>query len=167
MKKIFITLLMVCAVIAHASASDHKSRLMIGTGLMYPNSWDATVSYEYETKYHNAWEFFANGNLKWSECSTCGHVCPETFWHGYRTWGFGAAYKPCVIRGMNHHGNLRLGASLGSDMHHVLGGFHAGYEHDYDLPGGWQLFWQVKVDLMVKGQDLFRSGVAIGFKIPL
>jgi hypothetical protein len=35
------------------------------------------------------------------------------------------------------------------------------------LKGGWQLYWQVKTDLMIKGEDLFRTGVAIGVKLPL
>ena len=36
----------------------------------------------------------------------------------------------------------------------------------YALRGGWKLFWQVKSDLMIKGKDLFRTGVVIGVKIP-
>ena len=78
----------------------------------------------------------------------------------------GAAYKPCVLRSRNRHGNLRIGGSLGSDKHKVLGGIHVGYEHSYALRGGWKLFWQVKSDLMIKGKDLFRTGVVIGVKIP-
>lgn len=45
-------------------------------------------------------------------------------------------------------------------------GVHAGYEHNYSLKGGWRLFWQVKCDCMIKGDDLFRTGVTIGVKIP-
>jgi len=29
------------------------------------------------------------------------------------------------------------------------------------------LYWQVKSDLMIKGRDLFRTGVVLGFKIPV
>ena len=74
--------------------------------------------------------------------------------------------KPCVIRGRNSHGNFRIGGSLGSDRHHVLGGIHVGYEQKYSLRGGWKLFWQVKSDLMIEGKDLFRTGVVIGVKLP-
>ena len=151
---------------ATTSAQNSTGRISVGVGLLYENGLDATIAYEWEIKHHNAWEFFANGYLKWDECATCGHICPESFWNNYRSYGFGAAYKPCVSRGRNHHGNLRLGGSLGSDRHHLLGGIHAGYEHSYSLRKGWQVYWQVKTDLMISGRDLFRTGVAIGIKIP-
>jgi hypothetical protein len=48
-----------------------------------------------------------------------------------------------------------------------LGGIHLGYEHNYVLRGGWQLFCQVKTDLMIKGEDLFRTGIVLGVKLPL
>ena len=41
-----------------------------------------------------------------------------------------------------------------------------GYEHSYALRKGWELFWQAKCDLMIKGKDLFRTGIVIGVKIP-
>lgn len=149
-----------------AKADDHTGRISVGTGLLYENGMDLTVSYERETGYHNAWEYFGNVYLKWEKCGSCGHVCPESFWHHYNTWGLGVAYKPCVSRSRNHYGNFRFGASLGSDRHKVLGGIHVGYEHSYQLRKGWQLYWQVKSDLMIKGEDLFRTGIVIGFKIP-
>lgn len=149
-----------------AEANDREGRIQIGTGLLYKNGMDVTIGYEYETRYHNAWEFFGNAYLKWEECSSCGHVCPESFWNNYNTWGLGVAYKPCVTRGRNHHGNFRLGGSLGSDRHNVLGGIHVGYEHSHSLKKGWQLFWQVKSDIMIEGKDLFRTGIVIGIKIP-
>lgn len=147
-------------------ADDRSGRIQVGAGLLYRNGMDLTVAYERETNYHHAWEFLGNVYLQWKECASCGHICPESFWHNYNTWGVGAAYKPCVTRGKNHHGNLRLGGSLGSDREHLVGGIHAGYEHSYSLRKGWQLFWQVKTDLMISGRDLFRTGVVIGVKIP-
>ena len=71
------------------------------------------------------------------------------------------------MRGRNSTGNLRLGASVGSDRDDVLGGVHVGYEHNYTLRNGLILFWQVKSDLMINGKDLFRTGVAVGIKLPL
>ena len=67
----------------------------------------------------------------------------------------------------NNHGNVRLGVSVGSDTDHFLGGFHVGYEHNYALRGGWMLYWQAKCDLIVPDrQDLFRTGIVIGVKLP-
>ena len=82
-------------------------------------------------------------------------------------YGFGVAYKPCVVRGRNHYGNLRIGASGGSDTKRFLGGIHLGYEHNYVLRSGWVFFWQVKGDVMIKGADLLRAGVGLGVKLPI
>lgn len=84
-------------------AQSHSDRISVGAGALYQRGLDATISWEHETRYHNAWEYFINGYIKWDECASCGHVCPESFWNNYRTWGVGAAYKPCVARGRNWH----------------------------------------------------------------
>ena len=131
------------------------------------NTGRLSLGYEHEMNYHNAWEFFANGYLQWKDCETCGHVCPDSFWRNYRTYGFGVAYKPCVVRGRNHFGNLRIGASGGSDTKKFLAGIHLGYEHNYVLRSGWVFFWQVKGDVMIKGADLLRAGVGLGVKLPI
>ena len=164
-KAIFICMAFLASMASYAQSNSN--RLSLGFGMLYENGLDTTLSYEHETKYHNAWEFFANGYLKWAECPSCQHVCPETFWHHYNSYSFGAAYKPCVSRGRNHHGNLRLGGSVGSDTDRFVGGIHLGYEHNYALRGGWTLFWQVKTNVMIKGEDLFRTGIVLGIKLPL
>ena len=133
-----------------ASAQRNTGRLSLGTGLLYRNGMDVTLAYEHEMNYHNAWEFFANGYLQWKDCETCGHVCPD-----------------CVVRGRNHYGNLRIGASGGSDTKKFLAGLHFGYEHNYVLRSGWVFFWQVKGDVMIKGADLLRAGVGLGVKLPI
>lgn len=166
MKRILMILVAVLTVSATAFAGDRDRRVSFGVGLLYENGLDATLSYERENAYHNAWEFFANGYLKWDKCASCGHVCPDSFWKNYRSWSIGASYKPCVVRGRNHYGSFRFGGSLGSDTHRFLGGVHAGYEHNYRLRGGWQVYWQVKSDLMIKGKDLFRTGIVLGVKLP-
>lgn len=148
-------------------AQDGSNRISLGTGVLYERGLDLTLSYEHETKYHNAWEYFGNVYLKWDECASCGHVCPDSFWKNYRTYDFGIAYKPCVVRGRNNHGNVRIGASVGSDTDKVIGGIHVGYEHSYALRSGWQIFWQVKTDIMIKGLDTFRTGAALGIKYSL
>lgn len=166
MRKILMILITATCIAVTAKADDHRGRIALGAGLLYENSLDLTLSYERETRYHNAWEYFGNVYLKWETCDDCKHICPESFWHSYNTWGLGIAYKPCVIRNRNNYGNFRFGGSLGSDRHKVLGGIHVGYEHSYQLKKGWQLYWLVKSDLMIRGKDLFRTGVVIGFKIP-
>ena len=100
MKKIF---LMLCLTIAtmQAWATDKGTRVSANVGLLYERGMDATISVEHETRYHNVWEYFATGYLKWDACPRCGHICPETFWRNYNTWGVGVAYKPLVVRTRN------------------------------------------------------------------
>lgn len=167
MKKIILSMALAVITSLYSFAQSNSNRISLGLGALYEKGFDATLSWEHETKYHNAWEYFINGYIKWDECQECHHVCPDSFWKNYRTWGVGAAYKPCVNRGRNNHGNVRLGVSVGSDTDHFLGGFHVGYEHNYALRGGWMLYWQAKCDLIVPDrQDLFRTGIVIGVKLP-
>lgn len=147
--------------------SSNQWRAMLAVGVSYERGLDATVSFEKELKYHNALEFFATGYLQWDTDEHAGHITKESFWHSYNTWSVGMAYKPCLHRGRNHHGNLRLGVSGGSDLSYFIGIVHVGYEHSYALKGGWELFFQLKEDVAIGAKDLWRTGGALGVKIPL
>lgn len=164
MKKLILLAVAILTMVSTAVARDTDGRIQIGAGLLYENGLELTIGYEKETRHHNAWEFFGNVYLKWDKCVDCGHVCPDSFWKNYRTWSVGAAYKPCVYRGRNNHGNLRLGGTVGSDLHEVIGGIHAGYEHSYVMRGGWQFFWQVKTEFVINGEDWLKTGIGIGVK---
>ncbi len=166
-RKAFFILALLLTLSSQAFAADHEGRIMIGAGALYKNGLDATISYERESSFHNCWEFFVNGYLKWKKCPSCGHVCKDSFWKNYRTWGCGIAWKPCIKRGKNNYGSLRLGGSVGSDLDEVIGGVHVGYEHNFRLNHGWQLYCGGKVDCIINGEDLFRTGIVIGFKIPV
>jgi len=161
-----ISLLIAMTLMSAVSYAQNTQSVNLSAGLLYPNTVDATLSYELETKYHNAWEFFINGSAKWKDCPSCGHVCAESFWKDHPTWGVGAAYKPCVYRLRNSYGRVRVGASAGSNTDKFLGGIHIGYEHNYSLRKGWRIFWQVKGDCMIGNPDLLRVGAAIGVAIP-
>ena len=63
---------------------------------------------------------------------------------------FGVAYKPCVIRGRNHHGNIRISGMAGSDTEKFVGGGSVGYEHSYTLHNDWEVFFLVKEDVCCK-----------------
>lgn len=167
MKKTILLAITCMCIFLSASAQRNSGRLSFGAGLLHKNGAEMTLAYEHEMNYRHIWEFFANGYLQWTDCRTCGHICPESFWKNYRTWGIGAAYKPCVIRGRNHYGNLRMGASGGSNTHKFVAGIHLGYEHNYVLRSGWTFYWQVKNDVIIKGADLFRTGIALGIKLPI
>ena len=120
MRKTLILMFACMCLAFSANAQRNSGRLSLGVGLLYRNGMDVTFSYEHEMNYRHAWEFFANGYLQWAECGPCGHICPESFWRNYRTYGFGVAYKPCVVRGRNHYGNLRR--SFGRKRHEEVPG---------------------------------------------
>ena len=162
-KKFFLfAIMMACNVSsAFAQMSSNVNHLNFAVGALYERGLDATLSYEHETRYHHAWEYFLNGYIKWADDPDAGHVTRQSFWHNYFTYNIGIAYKPCVVRGRNHHGNLRIGISGGSDTEKIIGAAHLGYEHTYALRNG------VKEDVVLRGEDLFRTGVALGVKLPL
>lgn len=149
------------------SAQQNEHHLMLGSALSYERGLDFSLAYQKTTKYHNAWEFFGMYYLKWDEDPNAGHVTKKSFWHNYNSWHLGIAYKPCVNRSRNNHGNLRIGVSGGSDMDRFVGGGHLGYEHTFSLHRGWEVYFQVKEDVIIKGEDIFRTGVGIGLKVPL
>lgn len=150
-----------------SKAQNQGNHLMVAVGGAYPRTLETTLSYERETLYHNAWEYFATCTIQYDEDPEAGHITRTSFWHNYNTWGVGAAYKPCVTRGRNHHGSLRVGASAGSDLNKAIGAVHVGYEHSYNLYDGWSFFFSVKEDITIRGKERFKTGVNLGLKIPL
>jgi len=152
---------------AIANAQTFSNRIGLGVGALYERGFDATLSVEHETKNHNAWEYFAHYYIKYDQDQSVGHITNDSFWRNYRTWGLGFAYKPCVYRAKNSYGSLRLGGSAGSDTNEFMGWVHAGYEHNFVLRRGVHLFFQVKSDLCINGEDLFRTGGAIGIRLPV
>lgn len=165
---VILTVVMVCCNGHIAVAQNaNMNRLSLGAGLLYERGLDATIAVEHETRYHNMWEFFATGYLKWDKDPAAGHVTKKSFWNNYNSWCLGIAYKPCVNRGRNHFGNFRIGGGAGSDLHQFIGLVTVGYEHSYFLRGGWCVFFQLKEDVAICGKDLFRTGVVLGVKVPL
>lgn len=150
-----------------AMGQGHGNHLTVGIGASYPKGFEATLAYEHEMNYHNAMEYFANYYIQYETDPEAGYVTKKSFWHNYNIWNVGFAYKPCVTRGRNHHGNIRIGVSGGSDLHKFVGVGSLGYEHTFNLYNGWSVFFQVKEDVTMRGKDLFRTGGAIGVKIPL
>lgn len=162
---VLLFVLSVCS-LEKAQAQSNENHLTLGLDALYKRGFDATLSYEHETKYHHAWEYFASFYLQYDDDPAAGHITKKSFWSNYNTYLFGVAYKPCVVRGRNHHGNLRIGAMLGTDTDRFIGGGTIGYQHSYALRHGWELYILVKGDIVGGARDVFRVGGGIGFKIP-
>lgn len=171
MRKLFC-IIFITLTITGASAQTYSNHLNLSAGVYYPSNLDATLALEHETKYHNAWEYLFNYSIKFEKDDEAGHYTKESFWKSNSVWSLGVVYKPCVVRERNGHGNLRLGAAFGGRKHkNEDAKFQAvlllGYEHSYNLRHGWQLFWQVRADMMPGNSDFLKAGAALGIKLPL
>ena len=119
---------------ALAGAQDNSDRIGLGLGAYLMPAASATLFWEHETAYHDAWEAFATGSVKLGG--------PGRLWDNYKCWGVGAAWKPCLYRARNRYGSARLGVSLGAAPADFLASIHAGWQHSWALRDGWQLFGQ-------------------------
>ena len=68
MKKFLMTMVMAVCVSLTTFAQSNSDRISFGVGALYERGLDATLSWEHETKYHNAWEFFFYVFFKWADC---------------------------------------------------------------------------------------------------
>ena len=166
LEALFLVCLMILCTVT-ATAQTHDDHIMIDIGASYPKGLESTIAYEHEMNYHNALEYFASYYIKYDKDPEAGYVTKHSFWKSYNMWTIGLVYKPCVVRGRNYHGNLRIGAGGGSDLHQAAGVGTLGYEHTFNLYNGWSVFFQVKEDVTLKGEALFRTGATLGVKIPL
>ena len=167
MKRKILFIMMSIMLFSTVQAQTNDNHLLLSVGTLYERGLDATIAYEHGSKYHNAWEYFVTGYVQYDDDPDAGHITKKSFWHNYNSWHLGIAYKPCVTRGRNHHGNLRIGASGGSDTHDFVGGVHVGYEHTYALKNGWELFFQVKEDAIINSGIDWRTGISLGCKLPV
>ena len=159
MRKIFLIAAVLLATVS-AWAQENSNRIGVGVGGFYRPAASACLFWEHETRYHNAWEFFAAGSMKFDNLEDMGT--------DNRFWGVGAAWKPCIYRARNRYGSARIGVSLGAAPADFLAGIHAGWQHSYALRHGWQFYWRAGADLMLpKRDDLFRVGAGIGIKMPV
>ncbi len=143
-----------------ARAQDNSNRIGVGVGAFYRPAASASLFWEHETRYHNAWEFFAAGSLKLDNI--------EDLEANYRCWGVVAAWQPCGFRARHRYGSARIGVSLGAAPTDFLAGIHAGWQHSYALRRGWQFYWNAGVDVMLpRRDDLFRFGAGVGIKMPV
>ena len=60
-KKWFVMVVLAVMNTIAIHAQNNSDRISVGVCALYERGLDLTISYEHETKYHNAWEYFANG----------------------------------------------------------------------------------------------------------
>jgi hypothetical protein len=161
MRRILLLIIAAAAVGLPAAAQNNSDRIGVGIGASYRTAGNASLFWEHEYSYHNAWEVFAEGQLLLR-----GDV--SRLWDNGKRWGVGAAWKPSLWTGRNRYGSARVGVSLGASPDEFQAGIQAGWEQSYALRGGWQFYWRAGADLMLPRWDgLFRVSCGVGIKIPV
>ena len=162
MRRILTLVVSVTVFMAPALAQNNSDRIGLGTGGGYSPRAEAVLFWEHETSYHNSWEVFLFGKLGLDNLR--GNVWDDNV----KAWGAGAAWKPCVVRSRNNYGSLRLAAMLGAAPREFSAGLTVGYQHNWVLRGGWQLYWQGGVTLTLPRRgDLFGVSTGVGVKMPV
>ena len=154
MRRILLIAAVLCMGVA-ARAQENSHRVGLGAGMSYHFAGDAILFWEYETRYHNAWEVFAEGQM----------MVPENV---AKRWGIGAAHKPCIYRAKNRYGSARFGVSFGASPSDFQAALLAGWQQSYVLRGGWQFYWQAGASVTLpKWNGLFHAGAGVGIKMPI
>ena len=164
MRRLLLMLPLLAAFAVPSTAQDRSDRIGFGLGASYGFAGDAVLFWEHETKYHDAWEVFAEGQLLLPEDLSQVSGLRDVG----RRWGVGAAYKPCLYRARNRYGSARLGVSLGAAPSEFRSALQAGWQQSYALRGGWQFFWQAGGSVTLpKWGGLFHVDCGIGIKMPV
>ncbi len=154
MRRLLLILPLLAALAVPSAAQDRSNRVGFGAGVSYGLAGDAVLFWEHETRYHDAWEVFAEGQLLLQDSG--------------RRWGVGAAYKPCLYRARNRYGSARLGVSLGASPSEFQSVLYAGWQQTYALRGGWQFYWQAGTSVTLpKWGGLFHADCGVGIKMPV
>ena len=164
MRRILLLVPLLAVMAIPSMAQDRSDRIGLGIGASYRYAGDAVLFWEHETRYHNAWEVFAEGQLLLPEDASR----VSRLWDGGKRWGAGVAYKPCIYRARNRYGSARFGVSLGAAPSAFQAALQAGWQQSYALRGGWQFYWQAGAAVTLpKWGSLFHAGAGIGIKMPV
>lgn len=148
-------------------AGDGDRHLGLQAGVLYPGMLNATLSVDYETRYHNAFEFYLDAFTEWHDCATCGKVCKQSFWKSNYGLSVGVAYKPTVKRTRNSVGRFRIGADLGTASRAFALGVEVGYEHVWTFKNNVQFVFQQKNEVSFWAKPTWRIGGLLGLRLPL
>lgn len=166
-KPFLLTFIILACCTPRAAAGVGDGHLGLQAGVLYPRIMNVTLSYDKETRYHNAWEFYVDYSTQWNDCETCGKVCKDSFWKSRYALGVGGAYKPAVRRGKNNVGRVRMGLDLGTNTRDFAMGIELGYEHVWAFRSGVQLVLQQKNEFTFWGKPFLKNGLLVGVRIPL
>ena len=149
-----------------AMAGENDSFFNTFAGFLFPSTIHASLGYEKELRYGNAYQLSADIGNRWEVDPVCGKVCKDSFWSNYY-WHGSFDYKKCIRRYKN--ANLRLfgGVQAGAVNRSFFFGINGGFEYNYALECGVMLSIQQLNQINFRRGDSFRNGLLVGFKIPL
>lgn len=135
-------------------------------GYLYNNTLNASIGYEKELSYDDAWEIFAEAGDRWEKDPECGKVCTKFFWKHYY-WDGGFLYKKSLTSWRNSSLRLDFGPVFGAYKGTFFYGLEGSFEWNYVFRSGWKLVVKQKNNVGFRKGDSFRNGVTLGVKIPL
>jgi hypothetical protein len=98
MRKILIISVTLFSLTFNSFAGDGDKFVNVSGGLMYRKTAAVLVGMEFETKYHHAWEIYADLTTAFKKCPVDdSYFCEQAFWD-YKTVALGVAYKPALCR---------------------------------------------------------------------
>ena len=166
MKKL-LTILLLIAATTTVRAGDGDRHIGIQAGILYPCMLNGTLSVDFETRYHNAFEFYLDAFTQWKDCPDCRKVCKDSFWHSNYGLSVGAAYKPTVARTRNSVGRFRMGGDIGTANRGFALGVELGYEHVWTFKNNVQFVFQQKNEVTFWAKPTWRFGGLIGLRLPI
>ena len=167
MKNFLIIAMLIVAGVTPVKAGDGDKHVGFQAGVMYPGVFNGVLSVDFETRYHNAFEFYIDAFTEWKDCPDCGKVCKESFWKSNYALGVGLAYKPMVHRSRNSMGRFRIGADIGTCSREFALGIEAGYEYVWTFKNNVQFILQQKNELTFWGRPTWKFGGMVGLRLPM
>lgn len=157
-KYLFIIIVTLCTTI-QSYAGDGEDRIGINAGFLFPSTLNASLAFEHDLAYGNAFDLVGEMGNHWQTPACC------RFWKGYY-WDVGFGYKHRLTRYKNSMLRLRLGGQLGASQRNFFLGCNVSLEYDYVLPSGIRICIMQKNDFNFLHGDTFRNGLLIGLKVP-
>lgn len=148
---ILISFLSIAAI---AKGQDGYTHLFLRGGVVYKQAGQASVGFDFASKYHNAYELAFNYYRAKND---------------YENYLVGLNYKPVIVRNKNTNFRFRFGAYAGTDLNTFVVAPNVGIEWVQSLSGNLDLIIANNNGYFFFAQKAQRWRIAaeIGIKFPL
>ncbi|MES2062518.1 MAG: hypothetical protein V4456_11400 [Bacteroidota bacterium] len=176
LKFIILPILILLHAFGAKAQSGYKYVNIAGGYLTTPlNGITATLSLDFAGKYHDGFELFAEGyrgkytqHLSFIPDTVTKKVVNTTNTTYHHTILVGGIYKPLLTRSKNTALRMKFGGGVGSNGKDFIIAPQAGFELSQAIGNnGFEVMLQQNNSYVFLDAQHWRSGLAIGFKIPL